>query len=46
MKKTNNIYTLLLIISSSFILYSCTAPKAYQKMFLNDAEMELAPKKI
>ena len=28
------------------LLHSCTAPKAYQKIYLNDAEMELAPKKV
>ena len=30
----------------AFLLHSCTSTKAYQKMYLNDAEMELAPKKI
>ena len=46
MKKINNLLKLLLIISSVLILYSCTGPKAYQKIYLNDSEMELVPKKI
>ena len=25
---------------------SCTSPKQYHKMYLNDAEMELAPRKV
>lgn len=27
-----------------FAMQSCTSPKAYQKMYLNDAEMELSPR--
>jgi hypothetical protein len=45
MKKFTNIFKVLLLISIAFLLHSCTGPKAYQKIFLNDAEMELAPKK-
>ena len=29
-----------------FFVQSCSTPKQYQKMYLNDAEMELAPKKV
>ena len=46
MKQPGNIFKLFIVISSIFILYSCTSPKAYQKIYLNDAEMELAPKKV
>ena len=46
MKKLSNLAKLFLFTSSVFILHSCTSPKAYQKMYLNDSEMELAPKKI
>ncbi|MEP6617073.1 MAG: DUF4266 domain-containing protein [Ginsengibacter sp.] len=35
----------LFIFCSACLLHSCTAPKAYQKIYLNDAEMELAPRK-
>ena len=46
MKAYINIVKLLfLLISSAFLLHSCTAPKAYQKIYLNDTEMELAPRK-
>lgn len=44
MKKNIGI-KLLASMCGILILHSCTAPKAYQKMYLNDAEMELAPKK-
>jgi len=36
---------IFLVISSTFLLTSCTAPKAYQKIYLNDSEMQLAPRK-
>ena len=29
---------------SAISFQSCTSPKAYQKMYLNDAEMELSPR--
>ncbi|MDB5198411.1 MAG: hypothetical protein JWO92_374 [Chitinophagaceae bacterium] len=45
MKKLISIFKLFLFISSAFILHSCAGPKAYQKIYLNDAEMELSPKK-
>lgn len=35
----------LVAVGSVILLQSCTGPKAYQKMYLNDAEMELSPKK-
>jgi Domain of unknown function (DUF4266) len=34
-----------ILVAAAFVIQSCTAPKAYQKIYLNDAEMELAPKK-
>ena len=46
MKKLCNLIKLFLLPISAFILHSCSSPKAYQKMYLNDSEMELAPKKI
>ena len=45
MKNFINIFKLSLLISSAFFLHSCAGPKAYQKIYLNDAEMELSPKK-
>lgn len=45
MKKIINSLKLLAFISSAFVLHSCAGPKAYQKMYLNDAEMELSPRK-
>lgn len=38
----------LIILLPSFVLIalsSCTSPKAYQKIYLNDAQMELSPAK-
>jgi Domain of unknown function (DUF4266) len=45
MKKFITLSSVLLLIGSSCILHSCTSPKADQKIYLNDAEMELAPRK-
>jgi hypothetical protein len=45
MKIFHNFYKLCMFITAAFLLHSCTAPKAYQKIYLNDAEMELAPRK-
>ncbi|MGC3947734.1 MAG: DUF4266 domain-containing protein [Chryseolinea sp.] len=36
----------LKIISASFVALSCVPVKEYQKMYLNDSEMELAARKI
>ena len=38
--------TLLIAIVASVIMSSCTAVKGYQKMYLNDAEMKLAGRKV
>ena len=35
-----------LVLCISLLNTSCVSVKAYQKMYLNDAEMELAAKKI
>jgi hypothetical protein len=35
-----------LLLSLPFLASSCVSVKAYQKMYLNDTEMELAAKKI
>jgi hypothetical protein len=41
MKISITIFTLIIAAS----LFSCTPVKEYQKMYLNDSEMELAPRK-
>ncbi len=38
--------TLILLCFSIIGLSSCVSVKPYQKMYLNDLEMELSPKKI
>jgi Domain of unknown function (DUF4266) len=43
--KKSIISKLFIVAGIMFFLSSCTSPKAYQKIYLNDAEMELAPKK-
>jgi hypothetical protein len=45
MKNTISLLKLFSIAVAAFVLQSCAGPKAYQKIYLNDAEMELAPKK-
>ena len=42
-KRTLNLFFTL--ITTAFLLQSCAGPKAYQKIYLNDAEMGLSPKK-
>jgi len=37
---------LITIIGSSFLLSNCVPVKGYQKMYLNDEEMELGNRKI
>lgn len=34
------------LVICTISISSCTTPKQYQKMYLNDAEMELAPRKV
>lgn len=41
----NTLHVFFSLITAGFLLQSCAGPKAYQKVYLNDAEMELAPKK-
>jgi hypothetical protein len=36
----------VLLLALPFALSSCVSVKAYQKMYLNDTEMELAAKKV
>jgi hypothetical protein len=36
---------IILMLAMSYYLVSCMAVKGYQKMYLNDAEMELAPRR-
>lgn len=38
--------TLFIALIASWALSSCTAVKSYQKMYLNDAEMKLAGRKV
>jgi hypothetical protein len=45
MKKYRRLQILLAVMCSTYLFSSCTAPKAYQKIYLNDSEMELAPRK-
>lgn len=45
MKRLTNPFKILAAISLLFIFHSCTSVKAYQKIYLNDSEMELAPRK-
>ena len=37
---------LSLCVILSILASSCAAPNQYQKMYLNDAEMELGPRKV
>ncbi len=37
---------LSLLILFSLLATSCSSPKQYQKMYLNDAEMQLGPRKV
>jgi hypothetical protein len=37
--------TFFIILASAFLFTSCRGPKAYQKAYVNDAEMELSPEK-
>lgn len=34
-----------LLLTLALFASSCTSPKQYQKMYINDAEMELGPRK-
>ncbi len=35
---------LSVMIFAMMVLHSCTSPKAYQKAYVNDAEMQLTPR--
>lgn len=41
-----NIFLILMLFAVVVSFQSCMSVKAYQKMYLNDSEMELAAKKI
>lgn len=43
MKKQFKFFAIIILITS--VMSSCLSVKAYQKMYLNDSEMELAAKK-
>ncbi|MBA2248664.1 MAG: DUF4266 domain-containing protein [Chitinophagaceae bacterium] len=45
MKNKIRCFKYLFIFFSVVAFESCTSPKAYQKIYLNDSEMELAPRK-
>ena len=45
MKKTPGIFKLFLLSAVHLCCIPAQGQKAYQKIYLNDAEMELAPKK-
>jgi hypothetical protein len=44
-KLVNILKVSFIVFGITFLLNSCTAPKAYQKIYLNDSEMQLAPRK-
>jgi hypothetical protein len=45
MKKISLLKMMLLFVPLSFILNSCVPVKPYQKMYLNDSDMELSVRK-
>lgn len=44
--KKKNLMHLFLLCSGSLILSSCVSVKPYQKMYINDSEMELGARKV
>lgn len=46
MKKSAKIFSGLAIVALSFVGSSCTSVKAYQKVYLNDKEMDLAARPL
>lgn len=46
MKIKVSIKTVLALFALSMLLVSCVSVKAYQKMYLNDKDMKLAPHKV
>ena len=46
MKKSISFFRAAIILTAIIaVLQACTAPKAYQKVYLNDKKMELSPAK-
>jgi hypothetical protein len=44
--KSKSLIKIALSITCLIVLFSsCTSPKAYQKTYINDAEMQLSPRK-
>ena len=43
---TNKVASLMLLLFSILTLSSCMTVKSYQKMYVNDESMELAPLKL
>ena len=43
--KNSSPFLLLLVVAAAFSLASCVSVKQYQKMYLNDSEMELSQRK-
>jgi hypothetical protein len=41
-----SVFKFILIAGMLFNLASCMPVKGYQKMYINDAEMELAPRRV
>lgn len=37
---------IIIFLAAGLLFASCMAPKEYQKMYINDAEMQLAPRKV
>lgn len=44
MKKIKILQPALVLSIATVLLHACTSPKAYQKVYLNDAEMQLSPR--
>lgn len=45
MKICLRFHTIIVVGLTVFFIQSCTSPKAYQKIYLNDAQMELSASK-
>jgi hypothetical protein len=44
--KANYIFKIAFFLTCLVVFFSsCTSPKAYQKAYINDAEMQLSPRK-
>jgi hypothetical protein len=44
--KSNGYYVIFAVLIITSILISCAPVKEYQKIYINDAEMELTPRRV